>query len=267
MRTGALLSQVYKKTFWNTYDHIGTVILTNLLWFAIFPLPTFLCFRYVPLGIAHRVVLTIVVGLMTNAFAMSGLFGITSRIANYEDSSIRHFLAHGRRLYWRIFALSLIYATAVAILVVGIRFYLGWKALGGLPGFALAGWQVTILAFVLLTQAYVMPLATLRDHGVWQTMKWSAILTILKPGYTVLVFLQAVAIFVLVSLTGIGIAVLALALVAIFLNTATRELWHQIEAHWKPGRKPTSWREIFRERERGEEESRSLKDLLHPWDV
>ncbi len=267
MKTGTLLSQVYKKTFWNTYDHIANVILSNLIWFMISPLPTFLWFRYMPFASSLQVFSTIVFGLLTNAYAASGIFGLSSRLASYEHASIKDFFSDARRFYWRTLALSLIYGALIGILLIGIHFYLNWKPLGGIPGFVLAGWQIIILALVLLMQTYAMPLASLRHQSVWRTIKWSAILTILRPGYTILVFLQATAIFVLVSITGVGLAMLALALVATFLNTATRELWRDIEAQSKPSRKPTSWREIFEDRQRGDEERRTLKDLLRPWDV
>lgn len=266
MKTGATLARVYKKSFWNAYDHILTLIFSNLLWFVIFPLPTFLWFRYAHLGIHSRIFTTVIIGLLANAYALSGIFGLTARITRYEKVCLSEFFHEAKEFYLRTLVLSLIYGGVIVTLVIGIRFYAGWKAMGGLPGFVLAGWQLTMLVFVLLLQAYVMPLATLRDEGVWQTIKWSAILTILKPGYTVLIFLQAVALFALVSVTGIGLAVLAMSIVGIFLNSATRELWRQIEEQWKPSRKPTSWKEIFRERQRAQEEERTLRDLFHPWD-
>ncbi len=230
-------------------------------------MPTFLWLKYVPVDISLRIFTTAMIGLLTNAYALAGVFGIVAKITSYEETTWRGFFPLAKRFYLRVLILSLTFGGLITLLIIGIRFYAGWKALGGLPGFILAGWQLTMLVLAVLMQAYMMPLAILKDKGVRETIKWSAILMVLKPGYTVLVLLQAAAIFALVSVTGVGLAILAISLTSVFLNSATRELWSEIEARWKPSRKPTSWKEIFKERQQAEEESRTLKDLFHPWDA
>jgi uncharacterized membrane protein YesL len=263
---GPLLARIYKKAFWNVYDHIGRVILVNLVWFLVFPLPTFLIFRYVPLAGYARIGAALAAGLLLNAFAMSGVFAYAARIADYQPASLGDFLAGGRRFYLRMLALSLIFAAAFFLLATSIQFYIRLEVGGGILGFFLAGIQAWIGAFLLLMQTYLVPVLVKRDWGVGKTIKWAAMLTVLRPGFTILIFLQALAIFALVTLTGIGLAVLTLSLTAAFLSTTLRELLTELEGRWAPRKKPTSWKEIFAEQDRERQESRSLKDIFRPWD-
>jgi hypothetical protein len=158
-----------------------------------------------------------------------------------------------------------------------VRFYAGFL---GIAGFFLAGIQIWILAFCLLMQAYLLPLVFVRGWGIRRAIKWSAILVVLRPGLSVLLFIQASALFALLTLTGIGLVFLAYSLVSLFLCTALRETLRDLEARWSPsaawgprapGARPASWKEIFAEddqaaEEEDEEEKRTLKNIFRPWD-
>ena len=267
MALAPLITRIYKKSFWNTYDNIGQLILLNLIWFLIFPLPTFLAFRYLPLGAYPRIGLTIVIGLITYSYATSGVFALTARLVDYREIALRRFTAEAQTYFPRMLSLGLIFGTVFFVLFQSTRFYLNLKVAGGIMGFFLAGVQMWIAAFLLLMQVYLFPLLVTRDWGIKRTLRWSAVLVVLKPGLTILMFLQALAIFLLVGVTGIGVVVLLMSLTSVFLNTTLRETLREIEETTEPKRKPTSWKEIFEERDRKkEEESRTFKDLLRPWD-
>jgi uncharacterized membrane protein YesL len=264
---GRLLATIYKKFFWNTYDNIGKLILINLLWFCIGPLPTYLTFRYVPLEALPRIIVTVAVGLILHAYANSGVFGVTARLVDYQEADLSRFFEEAGKYFFKTLVLGLIYGTAFVLLFYGIRFYINVKVGGGILGFFLAGWQACILAFCLFVQVYLFPLLVSKPWGLLRVMKWSAMLVALKPGFTALVFLQALAIFVILTITGVGAVLLTMSVVSVFLSTTTREAWKEMEARWKPKKKPTSWKEIFEERDLEEEENRTLKDILRPWDV
>jgi uncharacterized membrane protein YesL len=267
MPLGPLITRIYKKSFWNTYDNIGKLIVLNLLWFLIFPLPTFLAFRYLPLPAYPRIALTVVIGLLTHSYATSGVFALTARLADYREVAARSFFGAAKTYFARMLGLGLIFGTLFFVLFQSTRFYLNLKAAGGILGFFLAGIQVWIAAFALLMQVYLFPLLVMRGWGIGKTIKWSAMLVVLKPGLTVLMFLQAFAIFLLVGITGVGIVVLLMSLTGILLNTNLRETLKEIEETTEPKRKPTSWKEIFEEQEKKDEETRTLKDILRPWDT
>jgi len=267
MPLAPLITRIYKKAFWNTYDNIGQLILLNLIWFLIFPLPTFLAFRYLPLSPYPRIGLTIAIGLITYSYATSGVFALTARLVDYREIALRRFTGAAATFFPRMLALGLIFGAVFFVLFQSTRFYLNLKVAGGIMGFFLAGVQMWIAAFLLLMQVYLFPLLVARDWRVGRTLKWSAMLVVLKPGLTILMFLQALAIFLLVGVTGIGVVVLLMSLTSVFLNTTLRETLREIEETTEPKKKPTSWKEIFEERDRKkEEETRTFKDLLRPWD-
>lgn len=261
-----LLTRIYKKTFWNIYDHIGLLLILNLLWFLIFPLPTYLCFRYLPLTTAARIATTLAVGFLTQAFAMSGIFGVAAALVAYREAHLRDFFTNARSFFSRTLALGLLFGTIFFLLFVSIRFYVGIKVAHGILGFFLAGIQVWILAFSLLMQTYLLPLLFIKNWDIKRVIKWSAMLVVLRPGLTILMFLQALAIFTIITITGVGLALLTIAVISVFLNTTLRETLKDMEATWTPKQKPTSWKEIFAERDRGAEERRTLKDLFRPWE-
>ncbi len=268
MPLAPLIARIYKKSFWNTYDNIAQLILLNLLWFLIFPLPTFLAFRYLPLAPYPRIGLTILIGLITHAYATSGVFALTARLVDYREITLGRFWPEARTYFPRMLGLGLIFGGVFFVLAQSTRFYLNLKVAGGIIGFFLAGIQMWIAAFCLLMQVYLFPLLVTRAWGVKRTIRWSAMLVVLRPGLTMFMLLQASAVFFLIGITGIGVVLLLMSITSIFLNTTLRETLKEIEETTEPKKKPTSWKEIFEERDRKhEEETRTVKDLLRPWDI
>jgi uncharacterized membrane protein YesL len=322
---GHLLARIYRKFFWRTYDNIGRMVAINAIWFALFIVPTLVCYRYAPLR-GGWIALTVLVGLITQSFAGSGVFALTARLARREEIRVRHFFGEARRFFPRMLALSLIFGAIFFLLYVSIRFYAGGSGapgktsasaseglasavsataapaseglasavsataapsseglasaatgtaasnsifrrphLGAL-GFFLAGIQIWILAFAVLMQVYLLPLLFVRDWGIGRTIKWSAMLVVLRPGLSVLLFLQAFAILALLAITGVGIAVLLYSATSLFLNVALLETLKEMDEKWTPKQKPTSWKEIMAEQEKDGDERRILGDILRPWD-
>jgi uncharacterized membrane protein YesL len=282
---GHLLSRIYRRFLWQAYDNIGGLIAVNAIWFGLFAVPTVLCFRFAPLAPPARLAATTLVGLLTYALGGSGVFAHVAKIARREEPAVRHFFRDGRRFYIRTLGLTAIFAAAYLLLFHSIRFYGALKAGGGVLGYFLAGVQIWILAFCLVMQVYLLPLLFIKNWGIKQTIKWSALLVVLRPGLALLVFLQVFGISLVLAITGIGIVLLVYSFGALFLSICLQEVLRQMEARRTPKQRPTSWKEIFAERDRrggrdqgggqqegdgegGEEEEdqRSLKDILRPWD-
>jgi uncharacterized membrane protein YesL len=267
---GHLLSRIYRRFFWQAYDNIGALVAVNAIWFGIFAVPTVLCFRFAPLEQAARLVATALVGLLTYAVAASGVFALTAQIARREEPSVRRFFREGRRFYLRVLGLAAIFAAIYVLLFHSIRFYGAIKAGGGVLGYFLAGVQIWILAFCLLMQVYLLPLLFIRNWGIKQALKWSALLVVLRPGLTVLIFLQVFGLCVVLAITGIGIVLLIYSFAALFLSIGLQEVLREIETRTAPKARPTSWKEIFaegdRETEEEKEDQRSLRDILRPWE-
>ena len=267
---GHLLSRIYRRFFWQAYDNIGALIAANAIWFGIFAVPTTLCFGLAPLGPAGRLALTVTVGLGTYALAASGVFALAARIARREEPAVRRFFGEARKFYPRVLGLSAIFGAVYLLLFHSIRFYGAIKVGGGVLGYFLAGIQLWILAFCLLMQVYLLPLLFLKDWSIRRTIRWSAMLVILRPGLTLLVFLQVFGLCVVLAITSIGIVLVLYSFAALFLSVGLLEVLREMESAWTPKTRPTSWKEIFaeRDREKGEEaeDQRSLRDILKPWD-
>lgn len=260
------MSTVYKKAFWNTYDHIGRLILLNLLWTVCFPLPTYLAWWLLPLGNYHRIAAAVLVGILTHSFATTGVFAATADIVDYRRFTLKGFFRWGRRLYPAALAITLLSVLVCYLNYVSITFYLALEGPAGVLGFFLVGVQVWIVLFVLSMRVYLMPLLVKKKWGALKTIKWSAILILLKPGFTLLVMLQVLAASVIIGITILGAIVILMSLVSVFLNTALREVLKELEERDEPEKKPTSWKEIFEAERERDEEPRSFKDILRPWD-
>ncbi len=262
MTTGKLLSRVYKRFIWAVYDNIGRLILVNLFWFLLLPLASYLIFKFIPIKNSNlRLLITSAYVLFMNSYATGAVFVFTAKTVRRLPIDIKHFFHFSRAIYFRILTLALIYATIVALLVYGIRFYASSSKLG-IVGKGLAIWQISLLLLVLLTGQYSLPLIVLREMGIKKCLKFSGLLMMLRPAYSVLIFLQAVALVLILAVTGVGLVVLATVAVSTFLNSATEISIREIEKSVQTPTKPTSWKEIFAEEP---EEDRSLRDLFHPW--
>jgi len=262
----SLISTIYKKAFWNTYDHIGRLILLNLLWACCFPLPTYLAFWLLPLDGHLRIGATIMVGVFTHSFATTGAFAATADIVAYRKFTLKQFFCGGRDLYLPALAITLLSVLVCYLTYVSIGFYLALKGAAGILGFFLVGLQVWIVLFVVCMQVYLLPLLVKKEWGAVKTIKWSAVLILLRPGFTLLMMLQVAAASVIIGITIIGTVIVVMSLVSVFLSTTLREVLKDLEETGEPGRKPTSWKEIFEAERSREEEPRTAKDLLRPWD-
>lgn len=262
----SLISTVYKKTFWNTYDHIGRLILLNLLWTALFPLPTYLAFWLIPAGGHVKIATTALVGILTHSLATTGVFAATADIVDYRKFTLKRFFSGGRRLYPRALAISLLAGLVFYLSYISMTFYLALEGPAGILGFFLAGVQVWIMLFVIAMCLYLLPFLVKRNWGTFRTIKWSAVLVVLKPGFSLLIILQVLAASVIIGITIIGGIVILMSLVSVFLSTNLREVLKELEAGDEPRKRPTSWKEIFEEARRRDEEPRGIKDILRPWD-
>jgi uncharacterized membrane protein YesL len=262
----ALITAAYKKAFWNTYDHLGRLILLNLLWTAFYPLPTCLSYWLLPLEGPMRIGVPLAVGILTHSFATTGVFAATADIVDYRKFTLKRFFTGGSSLCFRALGITLLTVLVCYLNYMSIRFYLALEGPAGVFGFFLVGVQVWILIFVLSTHIYLLPLLVRKRWGVFKTIKWSAILVVIRPGLTLLVLLQAVAAAIVIGITIVGGIVILMSLVSVFLNTNLREILKELEESGEPRKKPTSWKEIFEDKSRRDEEPRTMKDILRPWD-
>ncbi len=199
------------------------------------------------------------------SFSAMALFSTVSSIVGKKPARLKQFFSEGKSLFTRGLVASALTAVLLFACLLSIRFYLNLKGYAAIAGFFAVGLQVWILLFVAAMRIYLVPILATYRWSLWKAIKWSAILVILKPGTSALVLVQAVAFMIIVSATILGAALVAYSLTAVFLTVNLQETMKELEEKWKPKRKPTSWKEIFAQRQL-EEEERSLRDILKPWE-
>ncbi len=227
-RAADLLRPTFKRSIWSTYDHIGLLVLANLLWVA-------LCLPVV-----------------TAPAATAGLFHLAREIARGKDASLRDFFTGFRRLFLPALKLGLVDLTALLVLWVNIDFYSHMRGGAVIPGMVLAAALVWVASFFLLMHAHLYPLLAGGESSLRQLLRKSALLTLDNLAFTMGITFQALSLSVLCVVTGAGLVLISGSAVAVLLTTGHRELL----------------RKYSDESERSPElpETRTLRDLWRPWE-
>lgn len=224
----------HKKWFWNAYDHVGTLVLLNLLW-VLCSLP-----------------------LITVPASTAGLFYVTSRMASYQEASIRDFFLGFRRYHGRGLRLGGLYVFAFVVLFVNMRFY--GRLMGSFQwiGTVLGGGMIWGMVFIGLTGVYAFPLLVQTDDPVRTIIKKSILLVLDNIRYTSVLLLGGMGVLLIGAVTGAGIVFGAVALVGLLFNTGLREVLKKYTPP-KTGETPLIT-------EVDPEEPRDWRDLIRPWE-
>ena len=226
IRAADLLRPAFKRSIWNTYDHIGLLVLANLVWLA-------LCLPVV-----------------TAPAATAGLFHLAARISRGEKVVVRNIFEGFRTHFMPALKLGLFDLVALLVLWVNVDFY---SHLGGpvsIPGMVLAGAMIWLGVFVLLMHAHLYPLLVDGESSFRQLIRKSALLTLDNLLYTVGITLQALSLTVLCVITGAGLVLINGSVVAVLLVAGHQELRRKYHS-WEEGPDP---------------ETRSWRDLWRPWE-
>jgi len=186
-RAADLLRPAFKRSIWSTYDHIGLLVLANLLWVV-------LCLPVV-----------------TAPAATAGLFHLAREVARGKSPSLRDFFVGFRTRFLPAFKVGLVDLAALLVLWVNIDFY---SHLGGgavVPGMILAAAMVWVATFLFLMHAHLYPLL-------------AALLTLDNLAFTIGITFQALSLSVLCVVTGAGLVLINGSAVAVLLTTGHREL-------------------------------------------
>ncbi len=221
------LSAALKKTFWNVYDHLGKLVLLSFLSFLL--------------------VFT-VIGL---PFAVAGLFGLATEIADYKPVSVRGFFRYGVQGYVLALKLTALFVFGTVVLASNILFHLQNKL--GLPALSMGMLIVTAwLSLLFLAWSfYLFPLA-FRVGSFSRDIARSALGLVLDNKiYTAWLLLLYLLNWLAGAATFVLLVFFASGASAVFQATATRELLGK----YYPA--------VVRE----DEELRTLRDLFRPWSV
>ena len=227
-RAAELLAPAFRTALWRVYDHLGQLIVLNLIW------------------------LGLLVPVVTAPAATAALFDIARRIARNEP--------HGVRVYFRSFADLLLPSLGLGVFSVGVLFIIWvgvdfYSHLGGAlryPGYLLAALLVWLGVFVLLMQAHLMPVLVHGDQRFIAVLRKSALLTLDNIPFTVGILVQTAALAALCVVTGAGLVLIAGSIVAVLLVSGHRVLLRR----YRPDDPELE----------DEPETRTWRDLWRPWE-
>jgi uncharacterized membrane protein YesL len=227
-RPADLLRPAFKRSIWSTYDHIGLLVLANLLWVV-------LCLPVV-----------------TAPAATAGLFHLARQIARGKDTSLRDFFVGFRSHFFPAFKIGLVDLAALLVLWVNIDFYSHMRGGAVIPGMVLAAAMVWVAAFFLLMHVHLYPLLAGGESSLRQLLRKSALLTLDNLAFTIGIAFQALSLSVLCVVTGAGLVLINASAEAVLLTEGHRELLRKYSDD------PDRSAEL--------PETRTLRDLWRPWE-
>lgn len=217
------LHVAFTRFFWLTYDHLGLMLLANLMW----------------LGLS--------LGIVTAPAASAGLAALAAKIAAGEDVSLRDLFRGFREHFVPALKVGLFDAAVVLVLWVNVDFYSHLSGRGALPGFVLAGLLVWAAGFWLLLHVHLYPLIIDGERGLLKLLRTAALLTLDNLAFTIGAALQSFMLIMLCVVSGIGIIAIMSTLLSLHDATAHRELLRKYRNDIDPDVPETrTWRHLWR---------------------
>ncbi|MBN1351493.1 DUF624 domain-containing protein [candidate division KSB1 bacterium] len=228
----AQIRLISKKTFWNTYDNLGRLLLMNFM----------------------TVVLSLtIIGI---PFAAIGLFAASRKMVSYEEVEMKDFWRHWQPFWKRGVALAAILIFVFILMLVNLRFYLDMLGSAGASGAASAvlslifGLVIWLFIFFCMLLPYVFPVLIAIDATIKTTLRNSFFLMLDNLKVSIYLLINCLAWLSLGLFTGGLLALfLSLSAIAVMSSTALREVLKQYEQS-----EPDE-----------EEEVRGFRDLIKPW--
>jgi len=198
--TRLLLARSFKRFFWLTYDHLGLMLLANLLWLALS------------------------IGVVTMPAATAGLVALARRVAAGEDASARDLLRGFREHFVPALKVGLFDLAVLLVLWVNIDFYSHLSGRAQIPGFALAAVLVWAAAFWVLMHIHIYAVLVDGERHLRPIVRNAALLTLDNPTFTIGAALQSFMLIMLSILTGVGVIGIMSSLLSLLHATGHREL-------------------------------------------
>lgn len=279
------MKNVFYKWFWDTYDNLGIVILSNVVWFIVC-LPTLFILLAplfqspgTPLTFFPQNLFLLLPTLLLSAPITAGLFHLTYIMVQEREAKFLELFVGFKMYFKKSVFIALIITAIVALLLVAIQFYARLQTLKFL-GLILSFWCLWGIIFLGLLLVYLFPILVQKGGGIKKIFKQTLFLVLDNIGYTLkVVMLMAVLVglgiflFIIGSFFPlVGLVFLTMSLVSILLNNVLTEVWKKYEEK-EIGKKeklvkPTSWKEIRQIGVEEVEESprrRGWRDIFRPW--
>lgn len=243
---------MWRRVGWAVYDHMGQLVLFNLLW-AVLALPWLASAGLVislgaglegelaaqgalaALMLAIQWVLLAPPGVFLHIVAMHWIAG--------RDLDFKAALVRAWRLAPRAQAIGLAFVAATLVLLVNLFFY---QRLGGWLGLGLSGLMLWLLVALGAVAQYAFPVLVTQDTGVGRTLQQSLLLAADNAGASLRLLLVAAVGLGLCLVTMVGAFCGALALWALVQAALFTEVLGRYTGHQPTVPEARSWRQLVR---------------------
>lgn len=203
-----------------SYDHIGKVMLFNLIWFATGFAPI-LVMTYVPIDSDLFFAICLIGNFITLGGATAAVHYIMRQIIAGEDVAVRDFFAGFKKFFARGSILLFLAIAGFTILIFNIWFS------GNYPNtvfLVLAGFWVWGIIYWYSMLQFVFPFLTQQNIGVFKTLKRAALITLDNPLASGLLLIMGVVVIVLSAVLAAPLLIFTASFLALLQNYFYNEL-------------------------------------------
>ncbi len=289
-----MISQALKQWFWDCYDHLGRLLVSNLGFFLLlFPvfvlLPAFLepllSEQAGPVEIAAAYLIAMVVSSLFNAAWLAGLLHFGQLVSAEKDPPWRA-VPHGVWLHFRrVLLFLLMVGLILGILLLNVWFYFASGQLTGplaFVGYVLGGFFLWMIPFLFMIVLHALPFLVRNEARPLRALRFGFLVSMKYPWVTFSALIFLGSLWVLgAAVKFAGIFLFAFAGTAMLINSLHDVLFDTEE---RAGRlrktqdsnipkRPASWKELRQLEDETEEErlrraryERTFRDLIRPWE-
>lgn len=203
-----------------SYDHIGKVMLTNLIWFGLGFAP-FLAVTYLPLHSNVFFALAIISTFITLGGATAAVHYMMNRVITGDEATLRDFWAGFKLFFVRGTILIVLAVLGFTILIFNIWFS------GNYPStvfLILAGFWIWGIIYWGSVQQFVFPFLTRQDIGFFLALKRAALLTLDNPLASGILLLLSILVVVLSALLAAPLLIFTASFLALLQNYFYNEM-------------------------------------------
>lgn len=203
-----------------SYDHIGKVMVTNLIWFGLGFAP-FLAFSYLPFQNDIFFIISIVATVVTLGGATAGVQYRMNQIIRGEEASLQDFWIGFKSFFVKATVLLVIAVLGFVILVFNIWFSQNYPSTLFL---ILSGLWIWGIVYWYSVQQFALPFLVNQKTGVFLVIKRAALLTLDNPLASFLLLVFSLVIIVLSALLAAPLLIFVASFLALLQNSFYHEM-------------------------------------------
>lgn len=261
-----------KMAFWLGYDHLGKLVVSNVLAMAVWFPMALVAYGFGRSGFMLGAGVAVVVAVVVWMVAAAGMAFMIKEWIDTRDGSLRGFFTGIRHFGKRAAALALLYCALAFVLLLNVWFYAS-RVGPSVPwlGYGMSALALWALAALALTAVLAVPALVQKQAGVWPTLKLTVLLVLDNPLFCVLLALHLVTmvaacaappVLVFFSL-GPQVALASAGYEMLARKYAALEAQRVAQAE---GRRARTWPECLAAMDAGDDYlCRGFQDLLFPW--